>query len=123
MDFFLKTYGVFATIPILSFFLLYFLFISLNISKKSALNYAIYITTVFLISATSSQIKVIFGFEYGLWLILIWVLLIFSTLGLLQWKIKGYLKWKKILFSTLKLTFFSLSFFYIIFFIIGYITR
>lgn len=119
MDFFIKTYGVMATLPFLSFFLIYFFLLILHKTKKQALNIAIYITSILLLSAVASFLKMIFDLESGLWLTILWVVIIFIVLGFMQWKIKGFFNYKKIILSTLKLSFLTFGVLYILFFIIG----
>lgn len=119
MDFLIKIYAVIATIPFLTFFLIYFLFILLGKPKDMAFERAIYITSVLLIGAVSSQLKNIFNLASGLWLSLLLVFLIFITLGFLQWKLKNKLDIKKLILSTLKLCFYLFGVLYISFLIIS----
>lgn len=119
MDFLIKIYAVIATMPFLSFFLIYILYILLGKPKDMAFERAIYITSVLLIGSVSSQLKNIFNLASGLWLSLLLVFLIFITLGYLQWKLKNKLDIKKLILSTLKLCFYLFGVLYISFFIIS----
>lgn len=119
MDFLIKIYAVIATMPFLSFFLIYILFVLLGKSKVIAFERAVYITSVLLIGAVSSQLKNIFNLTSGLWLSLLIVFLIFIVLGLLQWNFKNRLDYKKLVLSTLKLSFYLFGILYISFFIIS----
>jgi len=119
MDFLIKIYAIIATMPFLSFFFIYFLFILLGKPKDIAINRTIYITSILLIGAVSSQLKYIFNLASGLWLSLLFIFLIFAALGFFQWKLKNKLNLKKLTLSTLKLSFYLFGVLYIIFFIVG----
>jgi len=121
MKVFLQTYALFATLPFVSFFLLYFLLQMLNKPKEAARKIAMYVTVVFLFTAVAAQIEILFKNTYGLVFAFIWVFVIFFTLGFLQLKLKKNLNYKKLVASTLKLCFISFSFFYILLFVIGLI--
>lgn len=119
MDFLIKIYAVIATIPFLTFFFIYFLLVLLGKPKNIAINRTIYITSLLLIGAVSSQLKYMFNLTSGLWFSLLIVFLIFIVLGFLQWKFKNKLDIKKLILSTLKLSFYLFGVLYISFFIVS----
>lgn len=119
MDIFIKTYAVIATIPFISFLLIYYLIIFLGKSKKIALDWSSYITSILLYSAVTAQLKVLFQLESSFWWCASWIALILVSLAFLQWKIRGKINYKKLMISTSKLGFITLGIFYITFFIVG----
>ncbi|GBF11998.1 DUF3397 family protein [Tepidibacillus infernus] len=119
MGVFIKTYALIATVPFISFFLIYYLMVFMGKEKKHAFNWAFHSTTILLFSAVSAQIKFIFQLKQGFWWVFFWVLFLITSIGFLQWKIKRKISLRKIMIATSKLSFILFSIAYILFFVIG----
>ncbi len=119
MEIILKIYGLMATIPFIPFFLIYYTLIYLKKSKKTAFNWSTYVTSLLLLTAVTAELKGIFHVTYGFWINIAWILFIIFSLGFLQWKMKGYLNYVKLITATAKLSFFSFGLLYFVLFIIG----
>ncbi|MFV9510000.1 DUF3397 family protein [Tepidibacillus sp. LV47] len=119
MEAFIKTYALIATIPFISFFLIYYLLLFAGKKKRTAREFAIHFTTFLLYGAVSAEINSILHSKLGFLWSFLWILLIFFIIGYLQKKVRGVLNYKKIITSTSKLSFISLSFFYFLFFLVG----
>ncbi len=102
MDIFVKLYALLATVPFITFLILYLILINIGISKKVALNYSIYISSIFLISAVSAQIKILFNYQYSFIIVIVWIIIILFGLALIQLKIRGYINYLKLFSSTSK---------------------
>ncbi|TCS84426.1 DUF3397 family protein [Tepidibacillus fermentans] len=123
MGFIIQTYALIATVPFISFFLIYYLLLFTGRKNRTAKEFAIHFTTLLLISAVSAEINYIFQTKFGFLWSLLWVLLILIIISYLQQKMRGVLNYKKVMTSTSKLSFLSLSFFYLLFFLIGLFQR
>lgn len=123
VGFIIQTYALIATVPFISFFLIYYLLLFTGRKNRTAKEFAIHFTTLLLISAVSAEINYIFQTKFGFLWSLLWVLLILIIISYLQQKMRGVLNYKKVMTSTSKLSFLSLSFFYLLFFLIGLFQR
>lgn len=115
MDIIFKIYAFFATIPFIPFFIIYYVSLLLNKSKKESINIAFYISCVFFISAVAGQINNIFDIKNSYLLILLLVVLILVGLFFLQKNIKGKINVNRLFTSMLKLSVLLLSVIYVIF--------
>ncbi|OEF99282.1 hypothetical protein BHF71_09160 [Vulcanibacillus modesticaldus] len=121
MNLIIKAYAIIATVPFLAFPVFYYSFIYYGKTKKSAFNFSVYFSSILLFSAVTAQLKILFNLKYSFSLNLLLVISIAFILAILQWKIRGYLNYKKILFSTLKLSFIFFGLAYLIFLLIRFI--
>lgn len=121
MDFIVKIYALFATVPIFSFILFNVIINFFTKSKKIASNASIHLTSFLLIGSVSAQIKLLFNFEYSFIIVFVWIFIIIISLALLQFKIRGYINYSKVFTSASKLFFIFFNIIYLIFFIIIFI--
>lgn len=120
MDVLIKSYALISSVPFVSFLIIYYLLLFLGITKKKAFERSVYITSILFYSAVTAQLKLIFNLESGFWWTLSLVGIIMMIIALLQWKIRGKIRIKKIFASTTKLSFLTFGFLYLLFFIIGF---
>ena len=118
MKFIIDVYAFFSIIPFVPFLIFYFILIFLKYSKKTALDWSVYLTSIFLFGAVSGIIRALFAVN-GFWISLLWVILLACILLFLQWKVKGNLDPVKIFSSTVKLSFITFAVFYLLFFAAG----
>ncbi|WP_339062286.1 DUF3397 family protein [Tepidibacillus marianensis] len=119
MGFLIQTYALIATVPFITFFLMYYLLLFAGKRKRTAREFSIHITTLLLYTAVSAEMNAVFEMKLGFFWIFIWMLFILLGLGYLQQRVRGALNYKKVIISTSKLSFLSLGAFYILFFLIG----
>jgi len=119
MGFLIQTYALIATVPFITFFLLYYLLLFTGKRRRTAREFSVHITTVLLYTAVSAEMNAVFKMSWGYLWSFVWMLLILLGLGYLQRRIRGGLNYKKVIISTSKLSFLSFSAFYILFFLIG----
>jgi Protein of unknown function (DUF3397) len=110
MNVLVNTWGVFTTVPILAFALVYVGTYYWKKSQRIAIEWSVNVTNVFLIHAVHVAYRYIWPEAIGAWF---WLLFLFagiaSTLGYLQKRIRGELSYKKIGFSTWRISFVLLS--------------
>lgn len=121
MKFFADLYAVMATIPFFTFVVIYLLVKWLKGDRRTALIWAMNITTFFLISAVTAMYGLLAkpaAAAFYWWILLFW-LLVSGVLGFLQIKLKGRIQPVKLTVVTWKLTFFVLAAAYILLFFMG----
>lgn len=114
-------YAVMATIPFVTFFIIYLAVRWIKGDSTAAVGWAINVTTFFLISAVSTMYGLISAPQsasFFWWILLFW-LVITGGMGFLQLKLKGGLNLVKLTRAAWRVTFVALSITYVIFFFIG----
>ncbi|AZK46872.1 DUF3397 domain-containing protein [Paenibacillus lentus] len=117
-----NTLAVLAIVPIIPFFLAYFIHYYLKRDKKAALLLAMDVTTLFLILAAAALFNVVFKSGFGLYLIMIILLIAGGLIGGAQNRLKGKVDIKRLLRAVWRLAFAGTGVAYIILFLISFIT-
>ncbi|MCR8641940.1 DUF3397 domain-containing protein [Paenibacillus sp. N1-5-1-14] len=81
LEFLKNTYVVLATVPYLTFLVIWgiaYLFIK---ERKAAIRVATDITTFFLVGSVAGVVKTVFGFSFMLWFIILLLLIAFGLIG------------------------------------------
>ncbi|RQW11771.1 DUF3397 domain-containing protein [Paenibacillus rhizophilus] len=107
--------------PVLPFFLVYYISVSLGRGKKPALQLAMDVTTVFLLFSVSALFNNLFQSGFGFYLILILVLIAAGLIGGAQNRIKGRVDGKRLLRAVWRLGFLVMGTGYVIFMVFGMI--
>ncbi len=118
---FLRNLGaILITFPYVAFILVFLLVFLWKKNKKTALQWSVNITNIFLIYAVAVMYSVNWPKAMSAWW---WISLVFlligSLLGCLQWKLRGKISLKKISFSVWRLTFLVFGVTYVFLFSIG----
>ncbi|MBB6455019.1 fatty acid desaturase [Salirhabdus euzebyi] len=85
IDFMTYIIALFITIPILSFFIIFFVMLKLTQQKSKAVRRAADMTTILLLIAVATALRITFGTFILPWLI-IFLILMFGTILYFQWK-------------------------------------
>lgn len=115
-------FAVFATLPFLSFFIIYIIAYVRTKSKKESIRWAINITTLFLLFTVSGMMESITGSTAGFWWMIVILILCAGGLLLLQWKIRQQIYLVKVLRSLWYVSFLLFSITYLILIPIGIFT-
>ncbi|MCL6605772.1 MAG: DUF3397 domain-containing protein [Paenibacillus sp.] len=110
-----------SIIPILPFFLIYFISIALKKEKKKSILVAMDVTTLFLLLSVSALFNNIFQSTFGFYLILLIVLIAAGLIGGAQNRLKGQVDGKRLLRAVWRLSFLFMSFGYLVFMFVGLI--
>lgn len=98
-QFLADVFAAFATLPFISFFIIYFIAYIRTKSKKEAVRWAIHITMLFLLFTVSGMIKSITGSIAGFWWMIIALILFAGLIIFLQWKIRQQIQLGRVLRS------------------------
>lgn len=114
-------FATFATVPFLSFFVIYLIALIKTKSKKESVQWAIHITMVLLLFSIGGMARTITGSTALLWWLIVIVLLFGGLLAYLQWKKRQIILLGRLLRSVWYLAFFLFMITYIILIPIGII--
>lgn len=114
-------YGVFATIPFISFFIVLLIAFIITKDKKESLKWSVHISMLFLLSAVAAMFDKITGSFAGFWWITLLLLFFGGLLIWLQWKVRQRILLTRVIRSVWLLGFLVLSFTYVILFFVGII--
>lgn len=121
MEFLTNSFITLSVIPVVPFFLVYFIGLGLKKEKRSTFLLAMDVTTVFLFLSVSALFNNIFKSEFGFFLILIIVLISAGLIGGAQNRLKGKVDGKRLLRAVWRLSFFFMGTSYVLFMIVGLI--
>lgn len=107
-------YAIIAIIPVVPFFTVLVCYSLFTGDRKKAMRLAMDISTVFLIGVVAALFNMAFGNEFGIYGILLIMLICGGLLGNAQFRKRGKVDAKKIATMVWRLTFFAMSVFYII---------
>ncbi|WP_379161600.1 DUF3397 domain-containing protein [Paenibacillus sp. sgz5001063] len=110
-----------SVIPVVPFLIVYFIGIGLRKEKRNTFLLAMDITTVFLFFSVSALFNNIFGLRFGLYFILLIVLISAGLLGGAQNRLKGNVDGKRLLRAVWRLSFFFMGTMYVLFMVVGLI--
>jgi Protein of unknown function (DUF3397). len=114
-------YTALALIPILPFAIVLFGYGAIIQDRKKALRMAMDVSTAFFILCVGGLIQLLFNTNFGLYGILLFMLLGGGLLGNAQYRKRGSVDVKRIFKMVWRLSFFAMSFLYVVFmlFIVG----
>lgn len=112
-------YAYLAVIPIIPFAVILFGYGAYIQDRKKAFRLAMDITTTFLIGCVAVLFDELFSSKFGIYGILLFMLLGGGLLGNAQFRKKGAIDAKKIFRTVWRLSFFTMSLLYIVFMCIG----
>ncbi|WP_219836342.1 DUF3397 domain-containing protein [Paenibacillus sp. R14(2021)] len=112
-------YAFMAILPIVPFVLVYFGSAAITGDRKRAFRTAMDVTTALLIGCVAVLFNVIFNSGFGLYGIMLVLLLGGGLLGNLQYRLKGNISMRRIMRAIWRLGFFLMSFCYVILMLIG----
>jgi len=123
MDVFLqsinKIYAALALIPVIPFVIVLFGYGAVVQDRKKAFRIAMDVTTIFLIWCVAALFNLLFGSNFGIYGILLVMLLGGGLLGNAQFRKRGAVDVKRVLRTVWRLCFFAMSVLYIVFMFIS----
>ncbi|WP_055107456.1 DUF3397 domain-containing protein [Paenibacillus ihumii] len=122
MSFLSNTLAVLGILPIIPFMLVYFIHYYVKKDKKTALLLAMDVTTVFLILAAAALFNIVFNSGFGIYLILLVLLIAAGLIGGAQNRLKGRVDVRRLLRAVWRLAFAGTGAAYILLFLISFIT-
>ncbi|GFN30382.1 DUF3397 domain-containing protein [Paenibacillus xylaniclasticus] len=112
-------YAYLAVIPVVPFFLIYWIYGSISNNRKKAFGLAMDVTTVLLIGCVAVLFDFIFGSKFGFYLIILILLLLGGLIGNLQFRKRGEVDTKKIVRAVWRIGFLFMSVLYVLFMFIS----
>ncbi|WP_028611236.1 DUF3397 domain-containing protein [Paenibacillus harenae] len=112
-------YAYLAVLPVIPFAVIWYGYGAIVQDRKKAFHLAMDITTALLIGCVAVLFDNIFGSHFGLYGILLFMILGGGLIGNAQFRKRGSVDAKKIFRAVWRLSFFSMSFLYIVFMIIA----
>ena len=110
-----------SLIPIIPFFIVYFIGKGLKKDKKKTFMLAMDVTTFFLLLSVSALFNNLFNNGFGFYLILLIVLISTGLIGGAQNRLKGKVDGKRLFRAVWRLSFFFMSVGYLLFMFVGLI--
>lgn len=117
-DFFIRFYVALALIPLLPFAIVFFGYGAYIQDRKKALRMAMDVSTVFFIPCVAGLFKLAFDSNFGLYGILLAMLIGGGLLGNAQFRKRGAVDVKRIFKAVWRLSFFATSALYVLFMIV-----
>ncbi|MGG6309911.1 DUF3397 domain-containing protein [Paenibacillus macerans] len=117
-----SSFIVLAMVPVIPFLLVYFIHFAVRQDKKAALKLAMDVTTLFLILSVSALFNNVFHSTFGVYLILIVLLIAGGLIGGAQTRLKGRVDPRRLLRAVWRLAFAGTVLAYILLFLISFIT-
>lgn len=112
------SYATIAVVPVIPFLIVYFVISARGGDRKQAIRTAMDVTTVFLIGIVAALINERFGTSFGLYLIILLMLLVGGLIGNAQNRARGKVDTSKLIRAVWRLSFFSLTALYVILMVI-----
>ncbi|GGF82862.1 DUF3397 domain-containing protein [Paenibacillus aceti] len=123
MNILMAPVAVFAILPIIPFFLVYFICIFfLKKEQRPSLLLAMDVTTFFLILSVSALFNNVFNSKFGFYLMLLILLIVVGLIGGAQTRLKGQVDVRRMLRAVWRLAFAGTGIVYIVLFLISFIT-
>ncbi|WMT42428.1 DUF3397 domain-containing protein [Paenibacillus sp. D2_2] len=113
---------IFTIMPIIPFFLVYFVCVFLKKERKASLLLAMDVTTFFLILSVSVLFNNVFNSKFGFYLILLILLIVVGLIGGAQNRLKGKVDVNRMLRAVWRLAFAGAGIVYIVLFLISFFT-
>ncbi|MBW4080095.1 DUF3397 domain-containing protein [Paenibacillus sp. S150] len=121
MEFLQNSFVALSVIPVVPFLIVYFIGLGLKKDKRSTFLLAMDVTTLFLFISASALFNMTFKSGFGLYLILLIVLISAGLIGGAQNRLKGNVDGKRLLRAVWRLSFFFMGTLYVLFMIAGLI--
>lgn len=121
MDFLRNSFITLSVIPVVPFFIVYYIGLGLKREKKKTFLLAMDVTTLFLLLSVSALFNNIFQSGFGFYLILLIVLISAGLIGGAQNRLKGKVDGKRLLRAVWRLSFLFMSIGYLLFMVVGLI--
>ncbi|WP_127533049.1 DUF3397 domain-containing protein [Paenibacillus kobensis] len=112
-------YAYLAVIPVIPFFLIYWVYGSISNNRKKAFGLAMDVTTVLLIGCVAVLFDFVFGSKFGFYLIVLILILLGGLIGNMQFRKRGEVDTKKIFRAVWRIGFLFMSVLYVLFMFIG----
>ncbi|MNG03673.1 hypothetical protein D3C84_867620 [compost metagenome] len=112
-------YAYLAVIPVIPFFLIYWVYGSISNNRKKAFGLAMDVTTVLLIGCVAVLFDFVFGSKFGFYMIILILLLLGGLIGNMQFRKRGEVNTKKIVRAVWRIGFLFMSVLYVLFMFIG----
>ncbi|MFB5759298.1 DUF3397 domain-containing protein [Paenibacillus medicaginis] len=108
-----------SVLPIFPFLIVYGVGLWITKNKKRSLLAAIDVTTLFLIFSVAALFNIVFGTKFGIYLILLVLLITLGLIGSAQNRLKGGVNWSRLIRAVWRITFIGSSIAYFLFTFIG----
>lgn len=112
---------VLSIVPVIPFLLVYFIHYHLKRDKKAAIRLAMDVTTFFLIFSVSALFNNVFNSGFGIYLIILILLISGGLIGGAQNRLKGKVNVRKLFRVVWRLAFAGTGVAYVVLFMIGFI--
>lgn len=122
MGFFVTPIIILSILPAVPFLAVYYFCLYLDYSRKAAIMRAMDVTTFFLIISVSALFNMLFGSNFGLYLILLILIIAGGLIGGAQNRKKGKVDTGRLVRAVWRITFAGTGLAYIFLFIISMIT-
>lgn len=113
-NFLVKTYSLIAIVPIIPFVVAYFLNTSAGKNRKEAIRSAMDVTTFFLVGIVAALLNRQLGMTFGLYLLLLLMLIAGGLIGNAQNRANGKVDAAKVVRVVWRLSFFFLALLYVL---------
>ncbi|MCR8655990.1 DUF3397 domain-containing protein [Paenibacillus endoradicis] len=117
-DFIRNIFSGIAIIPIFPFIIVFLGYGAFVKDRKKAIRVAMDVSTIFFIPCVAALFNELFNSEFGIYGILLVMIIGGGLLGNMHYRKDGIIPWKKILRVVWRITFFATAFLYIIFIIV-----
>jgi len=107
-----------ATFPVIPFLITFFAYGIIQPERKKVIRLAMDVTTIFLIINVAALFNILFNSKFGLYLIIIVMLIAAGLLGNALYRKHGKLLWKRVIRVIWRLTFFLSVLLHLVFMII-----
>ncbi|ULO08862.1 DUF3397 domain-containing protein [Paenibacillus sp. 19GGS1-52] len=121
MDFLRNSFITLSVIPVVPFFIVYYIGLGLKREKKKTFLLAMDVTTLFLLLSVSALFNNIFQSGFGFYLIIIIILISAGLIGGAQNRLKGKVDGKRLLRAVWRLSFLFMCIGYLLFMVLGLI--
>lgn len=104
-----------SALPIFPFLIVYGGGLWITKNKKKSLLVAIDITTLFLVFSVSALFNIVFGTKFGVYFMILLLLIMMGFIGGAQNRIKGEVNWKRLIRAVWRIAFIGSSLAYVLF--------
>jgi hypothetical protein len=108
-----------SVLPIFPFLIVYGVGLWITKDKKRSLMAAIDVTTLFLVFSVAALFNIVFGTKFGIYLIILLLLITMGLIGGAQNRLKGGVNWRRLIRVVWRMTFIGSSIAYLLFTFIG----
>lgn len=105
---------VLSMLPFFPFLIVYYGMVYFKKPKKTALHMAMDVTTIFLIAAVAALFNSTFNLNFGVYLILLVMLIALGLIGSAQTRLKGKINYRRMIRAVWRMAFVVMGFSYIV---------